>query len=192
MSAIQELTPFLDQFTKRVRQAKEEQQITIDRIVEQSGVSVSTVTKIVSGAQTDPKLSVAASVCQALNLSLDEVTGIVPAPTASSEPPDEALLARVRDLELENAKKDGIIEEKDTRLKAIHPLVYGLCALCVTLAMALAAYLLGDSQYPEIGLIRWGEITGPAWILIGIIAASVIVTVLLVWQVTHPRRHKNG
>lgn len=187
MSAIQEATQKTTDFYAKIKQAKNAAGYTNQSLADASGLSLSTVAKLLSGASGDPKLPDAVALATTLGLSLDEICGLVP-----PVPADEALLARVRDLELENAKKDGTIEAMETRLKAIHPLVYGLCALCVTLAMALAAYLLGDSQYPEIGLIRWGEITGPAWILIGIIAASVIVTVLLVWQVTHPRRHKNG
>lgn len=182
MSAIQELSPFLDQFTEKIRQAKEKQRLTIDNIVEQSGVSVSTVTKIVSGAQPDPKFSATAAICQTLGLSLDEVAGIVTAP-----PENDELLARIHELELREAEKDGQLEELRTRLKAIHPLVYGMCVLCVALSMAVAAYLFGDAQYPEIGLIRWGEVSGPAWALIGIIVLSVAVMVMLVYQVTHPK-----
>lgn len=187
MSAIQEVSENVEKFQAKVKEAKEAQHLTIEQLSERSGVPFSVIGRISSGAHPDPKLINAAALALALGLSLDELCGLAP-PT----PPDEAVLARNRELELESAKKDGIIEAMETRLKAIHPLVYGLCALCIMLAMALAVYLLGDSQYPEIGLIRFGEITGPAWALIGIIVASVVVTVLLVWQVTHPRRKKDG
>lgn len=187
MSAIQEAAQKTTEFYTKIKQAKNAAGYTNQSLADASGLSLSTVAKILSGASGDLKLPDAVALALTLGLSLDELCGLIP-----PVPADEALLARVHELELESAAKDGQITELRTRLKAIHPLVYGLCALCVTLAMALAAYLLGDSQYPEIGLIRWGEITAPAWILIGIIVASVVVTVLLVCQVTHPRRHKNG
>lgn len=183
MSAIQELSPFLSQFTDRIRQAKDEQHLTIDVIVEKSGVSVSNVTKIVSGSQSDPRLSNAAAICQTLNLSLDEVVGLVP-----PAPADTELAAQLLESHLREAGKDGQILELHDRLKAILPLVYGLCAMCIVLAMCLTVYLLGDAQYPDIGLIQWGEISAPAWTLIGIIVLSVCTTALLVYRVTHSRK----
>lgn len=189
MSAIQELSPFLSQFTDRIRQAKDEQHLTIDVIVEKSGVSVSNVTKIVSGSQSDPRLSNAAAICQTLNLSLDEVTGLVP-----PAPADTELAAQLLESQLREANKDGQLIELHARLKAILPLVYSLCGLCIMLAMGLTVYLLGDSQYPDVGLIKWGEISGPAWVLICIIVASVGTTALLVYRVLHPnagRKNKN-
>lgn len=187
MSAIQEVSENVEKFQAKVKEAKEAQHLTIEQLSERSGVPFSVIGRISSGAHPDPKLTNAAALALSLGLSLDELCGLVP-----PVPADETLLARVRELELENVAHETQVAELRTRIKAIHPLVYGLCVLCITLAMALAVYLLGDSQYPEIGLIRWGEITGPAWALIGVIIASVVVTVLLVWQVTHPRRKKNG
>lgn len=187
MSSIQEISENIEKFQGRIKEAKEAQHLTIEQLSERSGVPFSVIGRISSGAHPDPKLANAAALALALGLSLDELCGLT-MPT----PPDEALLARVHDLEMEKVAHEAQISELRTRIKAIHPLVYGLCALCIMLAMALAVYLLGDSQYPEIGLIRWGEITGPAWALIGVIIASVVVTVLLVWQVTHPRRKKDG
>lgn len=183
MSAIQELTPFLERFTEHIRNAKDEKRFTIDSIVELSGLSVSTVTKVVSGAQNDPKLSTAAAICQVLALSLDEVTGVVP-----PVPPSEALLQHIHELELQGATKDGQLTEAHARLKSIQPLVYCLCSLCIVLTMCTTAYLLGDSQHPEIGLIRFGEVSAPAWFLIGVIVASVGTTALLVYRVLRQKK----
>lgn len=183
MSAIQKVTPYIEQFQRKIREAKESHHLTIEQLSEQSGVPASVVGRISSGAHPDPKLINAAALCDVLGLSLDELCGLAPAAQS-----DEALLARVHELEMKEAGKDGQILELHDRLKAILPLVYGLCAMCIVLAMCLAVYLLGDAQYPDIGLIQWGEISAPAWTLIGIIVLSVGTTALLVYRVTHSRK----
>lgn len=180
MSAIQELSPFLSQFTERIRQAKDEQHLTIDAIVEKSGVSISNVTKIVSGSQTDPRLSNAAAICQALNLSLDEVTGIVP-PMQSSE----ELVQRVRDLELENAELRGIDKTRLESMASQRPILIGAVAsfvLSILTTFALAAYLIGDAMHVNVGLIKYGELSAPAWAAVILIVAALGNAALLAYR----------
>lgn len=56
MSAIQELAPYISAYQGNIKRAKEDQHYTIDRLVEESGVSRSAVTKLCAGTQQDPKL----------------------------------------------------------------------------------------------------------------------------------------
>lgn len=49
MSAIQELAPYLSAYQRNIKRAKEDQHYTIDRLVEESGVSRSAVTKLCAG-----------------------------------------------------------------------------------------------------------------------------------------------
>lgn len=51
MSAIQELAPYLSAYQSNIKRAKEDQHYTIDRLVEESGVSRSAVTKLCAGTQ---------------------------------------------------------------------------------------------------------------------------------------------
>lgn len=77
MSAIQELAPYLSAYQRNIKRAKEAQHYTIDRLVEESGVSRSAVTKLCAGTQQDPKLYNSAALCRVLGLSLDELCGLV-------------------------------------------------------------------------------------------------------------------
>ena len=53
MSAIQELAPYISAYQGNIKRAKEDQHYTIDRLVEESGVSRSAVTKLCAGTQQD-------------------------------------------------------------------------------------------------------------------------------------------
>ena len=77
MSAIQELAPYFSTYQRNIKRAKEDQHYTIDRLVEESGVSRSAVTKLCAGTQQDPKLYNSAALCRVLGLSLDELCGLV-------------------------------------------------------------------------------------------------------------------
>lgn len=52
MSAIQELAPYISAYQRNIKRAKEDQHYTIDRLVEESGVSRSAVTKLCAGTET--------------------------------------------------------------------------------------------------------------------------------------------
>lgn len=77
MSAIQELAPYISAYQGNIKRAKEDQHYTIDRLVEESGVSRSAVTKLCAGTQQDPKLYNSAALCRVLGLSLDDLFGLV-------------------------------------------------------------------------------------------------------------------
>ena len=99
MSAIQELAPYLSAYQSNIKRAKEDQHYTIDRLVEESGVSRSAVTKLCAGTQQDPKLYNSAALCRVLGLSLDELCGLV----KPAESPEE-LTEQIHHVEIENAK----------------------------------------------------------------------------------------
>lgn len=190
MSAIQELSPILDQFTERVRQAKDDQHLTIDGIADDSGLSSSTVTKIISGTQGDPKLSSAAAICRVLGLSIDELCGL-----SAPVPPDEELSARVHDLELANAELRGVDKirlENIAMQKSILISALACFALSIVTSLALLAYLIGDAMHENIGLIQYGELSKPAIAAIIVIAAALINAALLAYRIYKHGRTKNA
>ena len=86
MSAIQELAPYISAYQRNIKRAKEDQHYTIDRLVEESGVSRSAVTKLCAGTQQDPKLYNSAALCRVLGLSLDELFGLTKCSGRRSKP----------------------------------------------------------------------------------------------------------
>lgn len=71
MSALQEIAENIEQYPKRIREAKKKKRYTINDIVDLSAVS-----KLLDGSQMDPKLYNSVAMCMVLDLSLDELFGL--------------------------------------------------------------------------------------------------------------------
>lgn len=181
MSKIQDLTPRLDAFPSRIRDAKLDQRLTIEQLGDLSGVSESTIGKITAGVQMDPKLSNAAALCAALGLSMDELLGL-DKPIGSAADLQQQLHAA----ELQNANLRGEfqrLQEVDAAHTAeISALMAATCclgAIALLLSLLLTAYLVGDARYPHIGLVRDGALSPLGWALVVVICASVAAAALV-------------
>lgn len=192
MSKIQDLTPRLDAFSARVRDAKMDQRLTIEQLGDLSGVSTSTISKITSGVQVDPKLSNAAALCAALDLSMDELLGL-DKPTGSAADLQQQLHAA----ELQNAQLTGEVQRLQTvtdmqaaDMSAFRSTAYVLGAISLVLAFLLTGYLVGDAQYPHIGLVRDGALSPLGWVMVVIICVSVVSAAVLVSRAIRRGREK--
>lgn len=192
MSKIQDLTPRLDAFSARVRDAKMDQRLTIEQLGDLSGVSTSTISKITSGVQVDPKLSNAAALCAALDLSMDELLGL-DKPTGSAADLQQQLHAA----ELQNAQLTGEVQRLQTvtdmqaaDMSAFRSTAYVLGAISLVLAFLLTGYLVGDAQYPHIGLVRDGALSPLGWVMVVIICVSVVAATVLVSRAIRRGREK--
>jgi len=72
-------------FIKKVKEEKAKRRWTNEMLANESGVSVGTLNKVLSGDSADPKLSTAAAVCRALSVSLDEACELTAAAELSGE-----------------------------------------------------------------------------------------------------------
>lgn len=178
MAAIQDLTPRLDAIVDRFREAKDAARLTIEDTAARSGLSVSTVSKVLSGVQRDPKLSTAAALACVYELSLDELTGLAP-PSGS----DAELLQRAHEAELAAASARGENEAlretfADTRAYAQRQArsTVALAALCAVLALVVVAYLLFDHTLLNAGLIINERLSPLAWGLVVLLAVAVTVS----------------
>lgn len=187
MSAIQEISPYLEHFQEKIREAKENRHLTIDQLAEQSGVPYSVVSRISSGAHPDPKLINAAALCSALGLSLDILCGLAAPQTADAE-----LAAKYRALELENAELRGVDRTRLESMASQRPILLGALAsfvLSVLTTFALAAYLVGDAMHVNIGLIKYGELSAPAIAVILLILAAAGNATILAYRLY---KHRKG
>lgn len=71
MSALQEIAGNIEQYPKKIREAKEKKRYTINDIVDLSGVSKSAVSKLLDGSQMDPKLYNSVAMCLVVYLFID-------------------------------------------------------------------------------------------------------------------------
>lgn len=169
---IEDSSLFSEAFRERIREAKKKSGLTLDQLAEDSGVSKTTVIRLMSNGKVDLKLNDCVALCQFFDLSIDEAFGLrVPAPAA--ETPQD-VLDRNRDLTIENAQLRASVEILRAQIRAVHSICYVLLFISALLAMSLVAYLIIDAQIKNAGLIQGGSLSALAWAFIVLIAAAVI------------------
>ena len=186
MSAIQELAPYISAYQGNIKRAKEDQHYTIDRLVEESGVSRSAVTKLCAGTQQDPKLYNSAALCRVLGLSLDELCGLV----KPAESPEE--LTEQIHVEIENAKLEATTAAQSAQIRSTHTMCYVLALFCMLLSFSLIACLVTDAQIRSIGLIRDGDLSVAAWVCIALIVGSALASAITFYAIRKERGGKHG
>lgn len=175
MSLLQDLNSTMDDYLRTVKLEKDRQRFTINQLADVTGVSVSTLTKQLSGERNDPKLLNSVAICKALGISIDGIFGLVPPVDAP-----ESLRERLHAAELENAhlseenkRLHEVNKIRTEQLSARRPVIYILLSLCAVLSCALVAYLFIDARIENAGLIQFGNLSPVAWALISLIVASI-------------------
>lgn len=185
MSTIQELAPYIAGYPEKIRQAKALKGLTINDLVDQTGIAPSAISRLLDGTQSEPKLYNSAALCRALDLSMDELFGL-----HAAEPDTAELHDRLHTLELENVRLASECEQLHAeashqkekaelwrgRFIARQPLFIIITATVFVLVAMLAVYMMFDASILNAGLIQNGELSAYAWLLIAIIAAAVIVS----------------
>lgn len=186
MSAINEVYPHIEAFSAKVKSEKHMKEFTNQTLSDASGVSPSTIGKLLSGATSDPKLSDAAALCSVLGLSLDELCGL-----ARPQPPNEELQHRFHDLEIENAELRGVDKTRLENMVVQKSFLSNLLVffvISVATSFSLLAYIIGDAMHPTVGLIQNGTLSKPAVALIVVIGAAIVNAAILAYRVYRYRR----
>lgn len=186
MSAISEIYPHIEAFSAKIKHEKNTKDFTNQTLSDASGVSPSTIGKLLSGTTSDPKLSDAAALCAVLGLSLDTLCGL-----SAQRPPDEELQAKYHDLEIENAELRGTDKARLESLTAQKAIFSGLLVFFVISAattLALVAYIIGDAMHPTVGLIQYGELSAPAWAAVILVVAGIANAVVTGYRIYKSRR----
>ena len=196
---LQQISTNCDNLTAELRKKKEERHYTNQQIADETGLSISTVNKMLAGEMKNPGIFSVAPVCICLGLSIDALMGTQ---QPEDEPADvqrlemqlehseemrgekeaaiERLLDRSRMQEQGIATRDAQIAQKYAEIKSIRrsyrPLIYGLCGLSIMLTVLWAVYVVLDFQRPDVGLVRSGSVSPLIW---GGAILVVIVTIML-------------
>ena len=83
---IQQIQPNCDNLWQRLKAAKEASRKTNQQIANETGISISTISKFFSGASSAPSVFNIAALCICLGVSLDDLMGIRP-PAPSDQGP---------------------------------------------------------------------------------------------------------
>ena len=185
MSAIQDLSVFIDAFPSRIRKAKDDSGMTVEELAEQSGASFSAVSRLYSGTQVNPQLYNAAALCKVLGLSLDELFGL----QQPVESPN-GLQERNHKLEIESARLAAANEVLRAQISVAHKICYILLGLIPFLAVALIVYLIIDSRIKDYGLIQDGMLSFYAWVFVALAAISIISAIAAILYISRRDRKK--
>lgn len=168
MSAIQRFSENMNEYPKIINHAKAVKGYTINTLVEDSGVSYSAVAKLLNGTQKNPSLWNAAALCDVLDLSLDEVTGL-------REPmsPDDEQQRRIHELELETEHLRQITDMQKQMLILRQTLIFGLVGVCALLLCAVIGYIIFDIQLKNVGLFQSTGVAATAVVLVVIVIAAI-------------------
>lgn len=178
------------------KNACQDAHLTYAELADGSGVSLSIISKFMSGAVKRPYLDDLISMASCLNeragrtvLSIDELTGL-------REPSDsDEHTRRIHELELEVERQKGEIERLETvnaiqleSLKIRQTLIFCLAAVCALLVVAVIGYVIFDMQLKHIGLFQSKGIAATAVLLIIIIIAAISViaySLISIFRKTH-------
>nr|DAM57493.1 MAG TPA: Helix-turn-helix XRE-family like protein [Caudoviricetes sp.] len=188
MSAYNELQPYFDAYPDELRKGRAAKGYTLQDLADKAGVPYSNVCDISSGRSKTPSLFYAAACCKALDLSLDEITGL------QTTRPDAGDNDRLHELEMENTRQAGEIRRlKDinavlsAQLRARRPIVYALTAVCALLLVAVICYMTWDIQIRTAGLFQSAGTSVFAVFLGLIVVAAIAVMVYAVVTVARKK-----
>lgn len=185
-TSMQRLSPFFDEFPRKIRDEKDRQHQTNAELAESSGVPYAAVTRLCGGTQADPKLYNTAAICDALGLSLDRLCGLTP--TGDIDKAER----RAHELEVENAALKATDTARREQMRVAIWNTRILALICVMLSASLIVYLFIDSQITHAGLIRNGTLSLEAWLFILLIAVALATAVTIVIRSILAVKHEKG
>lgn len=175
MTIIQELYQNPELVSRCIREAKERKHLTTAQLADLTGIPESTLSKQLSNPRADPKLSTFIALCKALDISVDTLFDL-------RQPEESAAVLRDRlhaeelknaQLSAENLRLKELAQLHASQLSARTPIIYILLIACLVQSCALVAYLFIDAQIVNAGLIRFGNLSPVAWLLIALIVAAI-------------------
>lgn len=180
----------IEALRERIREQKKHSGMTIDQVAEAAGVSKSVAIKFLSNSKLDPRLHDSVAFCKFFDISLDEAFGLE-APHESAGVPQD-ILDRSRRLEVENARLSAANAAQRSQIRSTHSICYVLVFFCILLALSLVVYLVIDLQITDAGIIRSGELSGAAWLFIGLIVASIIAAGATILRIVRREDKEDG
>ena len=173
-----------DTLKELCREARDRQNITIQDLADETGISISTIGNFFATKSKAPNVYNAGAICAALGVSLDKYFGIEPVITTEDElaQANEQLAhqKQIHDADVHIARLEGGIEQmkktidyqrKKTRITQFA--IYGLMFLCAIFMAVIVGYIFFDYRVPHQGLIQGGEASVFAWIVFLLLAVGI-------------------
>lgn len=183
---IQRIQPQCDSLHIKMRNQKDALHETNQSVADNTGIPLSNVGKFFSGALTSPSVFYTAAMCIHLGMSLDELFEIAQPENAEKIKHLESQLERANsDLELVR-HHNAILEAGITDRK---PVIFGLTAICLILAVALMGYLAMDVTNLNFGFFTHEGVSAVGVVIFAVLIGSVGV---LVYRFIKTRKGKKN
>lgn len=158
MSAIQDLQPYINDYPKKIKEARKSQGVTLQKLTDATGVPQSTINNLNADKQVYPKLYDAAAICKVLGLSLDELFGL------EHKNVDELRhMQEIHELEIENVQQSDEIKrlndvgvERERRLLAHINILAAVVSLFV---LVIIGYMIFDIHILDAGLFQQSNVS---------------------------------
>nr|DAG21981.1 MAG TPA: helix-turn-helix XRE-family like protein [Bacteriophage sp.] len=173
-----------DTLKELCREARDRQNITIQDLADETGISISTIGNFFATKSKAPNVYNAGAICAALGVSLDKYFGIEPVITTEDElaQANEQLAhqKQIHDADVHIAHLEGGMEQmaktidyqrKKTRITQFA--IYGLMLVCAIFLAVIVGYIFFDYRVPHQGLIQGGEASIFAWIVFLLLAVGI-------------------
>ena len=191
-----------DTLKELCREARDRQNITIQDLADETGISISTIGNFFASKSKAPNVYNAGAICAALGVSIDEYFGIVKRPTTEEQlaeahramaDADAKHSAALRIAHLEGGMEQltGSVAKHEKKERVLQIWVY-ILAFSLSIAVSIIfGYLAFDSSVPHTGLIRNGQITSIGWMLFALLAVGVgVIIASLINALRYYRHHQ--
>lgn len=170
MSALTDLQPYLDEYTTKIRKAKNASGFTLQELSDLSGVPYNNVCDTNAGRVKHPLLFYAAATCKVLNLSLNELVGLDEQPDAPGIHGLELDIARLKGETKRLEELNAMLTAQAARYRTIIFMLLGVCAL---LLVSVISYIVFDIQLTTAGLFQSAKTSTLSGFLSLVVLAAV-------------------
>ena len=190
-----------DTLKELCREARDRQNITIQALADETGISISTLGNFFASKSKAPNVYNAGAICAALGVSLDKYFGIEPVITTEDElaQANEQLKhqKQLHDADVHIAHLEGGMEQMTKTIKYQREkaritkfAIYALLLVCAIFMAVIVGYIFFDYCVPNQGLIQGGQASIFAWIVFLLLAAGIgIFAAVFIMYLRYAKEH---
>lgn len=150
-------------FSERIKALQEKSGMTTAELAEAAKLPVDTITKIRTGTTRTPSTDTLMRLAAAFNISLSDLIGDCPIPTA--KPPENDVAAAYEaamylQVERYDRRVDALVKDRD-RWRQIAFIMVAICAVVLLANLAVLIFMYWDLMHPDAGKILYEAGTYP-------------------------------
>lgn len=173
-TVLEKIKPLCESLHIKMRNQKDALHETNQSVADGTGIPLSNVGKFFSGTLTNPSVFNTAAMCIHMGMSMDELFEIAPQ--------DNTEKVKQLETQLEKAHSDlDIVKHHNAILEAgisdRKPVIFGLTAICLILAVALMGYLAMDVTSMNFGFFTHDGVSAVGVVIFAVLIGSVGILV---------------